>query len=772
MRINSVQIGALSAVADKSTPDAPQASEAQRAARQVWATVAILTLLYCANVAALMHLDAGVISPFYLPDEAEYALVGRNLLTFHVFRYEGLFPVLIPPLYPFVVAIGQALTASGVSMLSMSMLNHVIMEAVIFPSYALARSLRVARVPAILIALIAAWTPNMWEAGHYLAEVIYYPLFVTSCVAIIAYFQRPSVNRAILTGALLGLALLAKNSGAALVLAWGLTNISALVIAIAQDKPRVRDFIRSASCRAFLLWPAIGAGVTALLYGPWLLLRNASLQACAGCTSEANIFLQAIEHPSVLVRFFPLFTVDLFLSVGVLVLPLSLLGWFSALHRPSEMSKVSIQILFVGLVMVIVVLMTATYSGYTMGQLRERHLFLLTPLLLALADRGLESVRSLPVWKLIASFTLVSLAQAGIFFLLGFTGPSADSTPSTYLVNVPWVYGLGFWVTRLAKESSHTDWDVQAFFLGVAGVAVAFQVLWLIKPRLRAMVLLGATFVMFVTAFLPVVTTLNILEISNQMDPYGGNGALSQWLISKIGSGQTVVFMGCDPLSPCSGQRSALNTDATTYGYGEKYIELYYAEVAGMYRMIPVPDPQALPSIEAKEHAAYLLSPVALTGLPEMSHFGAIRLYDLHEYRAHPSTAQAVSLSSSPGCYAENLQASQPPTTVRTGASFSVSVQVRNISSCVWSASGLERILVAYRWRSPSGDIIGSFKNGPSPLPHDLAPGQAVELTIPVVAPAISGAAVLGIDMVTFQGAGAFEEEGGTPLRLPVNVTG
>ncbi len=230
MRANPFSIGRRSAVADRQEPDATATGKTRIGPRSVWTTLGILTLLYGVNVFSLMRLDMGVIYPYYLPDEAEYALVGQNLLTQHAFRYQGLFPTLIPPLYPLLVALERLLTAHSLSTFPMSLLNHLIMEAVIFPAYALARRLGVSRALAILVAVAAAWVSGMWEASHYLAEIIYYPLFVTACVAIIAYFQRPTPRCALLTGALLGLALLTKNTGAALVLAWALANIGMLVL--------------------------------------------------------------------------------------------------------------------------------------------------------------------------------------------------------------------------------------------------------------------------------------------------------------------------------------------------------------------------------------------------------------------------------------------------------------------------------------------------------------------------------------------------------------
>lgn len=765
MRANSFSISRRSAVASHPAPGATATGKTQSATQHIWATITILALLYGMNVFTLMRLDTGAMYPYYLPDEAEYALVGQNLLTLHAFQYHGLFPLLIPPLYPIIVAIGRLLSANSLSTFPVSLLNHLIMEAVIFPAYALARRLQIARLPAILIALVVAWTPFMWEASHYLAEVLYYPLFVTSCVTILTYFQRPSLARALLTGATLSLALLTKNTGAALVLAWGLANLSMLLMNVVNDKPSAWNFLRSASFRSYLLWPALSVGVIALLYGPWLILRSASLQSCAACAGETSVVAQAIEHPGVLAHFLPFYLVDLFLRRGVLALPLALLGWRSLFRSSSRLSAQRAQTLFIGLIIVVVILMAATYSGYTMGEVRERHLFVLTPLLLALIIRGLESMRSQPRWKLALGATLIGLAQVAIFLQMGFS--------SVDFLDTPWIYGLGFWMTDIRDVEATMAWDAHSFILGLIIVVLASQLLWLVKPSSRATVLLGASFIMAIAMFVPGLAALSAMNTYNRTVPYGGSGVFSQWLIAHIGPNQTLAFVGCDPLSLCATQPSVLKTDAVTYGFGINYWELYYAEVAGMYNMIPVPEIQALPSVVASAHAAYLLSPVALTGLPEMGHFGIIRLYDLRAYRANPHAAPTVAFAPALGCYAENLRAtSPPPTSARSGAALTLSIQVRNISACVWSANGQERILLAYRWRTPAGAVIGSFISPPVALPHDLAPGQTVELTIPVVAPPTAGAAVLELDLATFQGAGAFEEEGGTPLHLPMTITG
>ncbi len=130
--------------------------------------------------------------------------------------------------------------------------------------------------------------------------------------------------------------------------------------------------------------------------------------------------------------------------------------------------------------------MTTIYTGYTMSQLRERHLFVLTPLLLTLAIRGVGNLRDQPVWKLIAGFGLVSLAQIGILILAGYMNEVLTKSPWTFVVNVPWVYGLGFWVTTWLWSERDVGWDARSFIIGLIVFAHRQPTLWLITTIHRA----------------------------------------------------------------------------------------------------------------------------------------------------------------------------------------------------------------------------------------------------------------------------------------------
>ena len=728
-----------------------------------WGTVLGLVPLYVASALLILGLDMGSIHPFYLPDEAQFAVVGQNLLTLHAFRYEGQFPLLVPPLYPMVVALGRALTGGGASTSVVAVLNHFIMCAVIFPSYALARQLRLSRAAALLIALAATWVPNMWEASHYMAEVVYYPLFVASCLVIVAYFQRPTAWRAIVAGGALGPALLTKNTAAAPLLAWGLASGVMLARAVLRDRPAPREALRWAPLRAYALWPALGAGVVGLISAPWLLLRRASLAGCgAACGGEASVFQQALKHPMTLASYLPLYASDLFLSVGVLSLPLALLGCYRLARRGSETTLAHAA--FLGLNVVTVITMTALFSGFTTQQLRERHMFVLTPVLLALAGCGLPLLRALPAWKLIGVFGFASLAQVALLLALNFTiGPT--------LVNAPWAYGLGYLATSYRGVTAPLNWDATSFMLGLVVLALAFQGVWLFRPAWRSTILFAMTCAMMFATFLPVLNTINALETFDQTDRYAGMGALSDWLVSTIGPGKTLLFYGCDPLSTCSRQRPSTHIDALLFGFGQNHLDIYYAEAAGMYEMAPVTDLSDLAAVEASEQANYLLSPIALVGLPEVGHFGIIQLYDLRGYRANLASSPPVSVSTSVGCYAEALRPLHLPTSAPANTTIAIQVLAHNISPCVWSEAGADRVWISYRWRAtPGGRLIGPFVNAPAALPSNVAPGKSVTANLTITTPPTSGPVVLEIDMVVFPGAGSFEQEGGTPAQIPMTI--
>src|ERR1700674_3365141 len=106
-------------------------------------------------------------------------------------------------------------------------------------------------------------------------------------------------------------------------------------------------------------------------------------------------------------------------------------------------------------------------------------------------------------------------------------------------------------------------------------------------------------------------------------------------------------------------------------------------------------------------------------------------------------------------------------------ASPSYRVAVENIGAAVWSARGEAGTgrgagrLGLHLLRADETEVAWDFAF--AVLPHDLAPGERVELTLDIEVPGQPGAYVVELDLV-LEGIGWFEEAGGSTLRLPLSV--
>jgi SAM-dependent methyltransferase len=104
-------------------------------------------------------------------------------------------------------------------------------------------------------------------------------------------------------------------------------------------------------------------------------------------------------------------------------------------------------------------------------------------------------------------------------------------------------------------------------------------------------------------------------------------------------------------------------------------------------------------------------------------------------------------------------------TELPVGGSGTVTARVTNQSESVWPAGSMVKL--ANHWYRDAGVV--TWDDGRADLPHDVAPGESVELTLPVNAPTAAGEYRLELDMV--QEFVAWWSESGThPVSREIRV--
>jgi len=123
--------------------------------------------------------------------------------------------------------------------------------------------------------------------------------------------------------------------------------------------------------------------------------------------------------------------------------------------------------------------------------------------------------------------------------------------------------------------------------------------------------------------------------------------------------------------------------------------------------------------------------------------------------------------------YRANILVTEAPVLMKAGTKETLKVRVKNGGNTVWLASAsqgwINIVTLGDRWLTADESSVVNDMDSRAVLPHDLSPGEEVELTLTVTAPRVPGDYVLELDMV-HEGVTWFYEQGSRTLRWQVKV--
>ena len=126
------------------------------------------------------------------------------------------------------------------------------------------------------------------------------------------------------------------------------------------------------------------------------------------------------------------------------------------------------------------------------------------------------------------------------------------------------------------------------------------------------------------------------------------------------------------------------------------------------------------------------------------------------------------------GACRARLSIDAPALSLDANQEVAIKVSVENTSQYSWAAlpdvRGRHRINLANRWLDEAGELLRR-DDSRCPLPHDVAPGEQVDLMLGVNAPAFDGHYQLEFDLVQ-ENVGWFGERESPTLRVPCYVSG
>ena len=104
----------------------------------------------------------------------------------------------------------------------------------------------------------------------------------------------------------------------------------------------------------------------------------------------------------------------------------------------------------------------------------------------------------------------------------------------------------------------------------------------------------------------------------------------------------------------------------------------------------------------------------------------------------------------------------------RAGVASRARLRFENAGSAPWRSRGKEGVQLSYHWLDSLGNAI-VWDGARTPLPGVVAPGESVELDLPLLGPRPPGSYRVAFDLVE-EFRFWFAELGSTPLDLPVRV--
>ena len=121
-----------------------------------------------------------------------------------------------------------------------------------------------------------------------------------------------------------------------------------------------------------------------------------------------------------------------------------------------------------------------------------------------------------------------------------------------------------------------------------------------------------------------------------------------------------------------------------------------------------------------------------------------------------------------PEAWVASLECQKEPPLYECGNRYLLTVMVRNASNAVWHFAERQPVMLGNHWLHPNFEVL-RLNDGRTILPNDLAPGQAVELSLEVNTPPHPGAYVLELDLVQ-EGVSWFKDKGSPTAQIPVEV--
>ncbi|MDA0164751.1 hypothetical protein OM076_31070 [Solirubrobacter ginsenosidimutans] len=408
-----------------------------------------LTAAYLALVALYVAYSWTRATPFGFVDELVYGKLAQNLAHGQGLSYEGLSVTAYKTIYPFVIAPAWALFSDPDRAYHAALvINALLMPAVMFPAYAIAR--RVATPGwALVAAIAAAVAPAMAWSSLLMTEALAYPLAGLALFATVRTIARPGPA----TGIQALLACVAAATARSQLLALLVVLALAVMLDIARHGGDARARLREHRVLVALLGAGVAVALVLILGGyRESLIGNYSADVGRG-SPLGDVLTYLPRYVTVL-------------AVSSLLMPLIALGAL-ATKRDAWRDPALGPVLVVATTAAVTFLLVGAWASATISpELRERYVFYPVPVLVALwvalpgrasARRVLVVAAILTAWLLPVFPGLYGDASAE---WVGYTLNSLVQSLPVNLIWPAWLPGADFklWAVAAAVMGVLTWW--------------------------------------------------------------------------------------------------------------------------------------------------------------------------------------------------------------------------------------------------------------------------------------------------------------------------
>lgn len=126
---------------------------------------------------------------------------------------------------------------------------------------------------------------------------------------------------------------------------------------------------------------------------------------------------------------------------------------------------------------------------------------------------------------------------------------------------------------------------------------------------------------------------------------------------------------------------------------------------------------------------------------------GVLALATVYTYVTHPLLRLRLTGENDRSWYNYHLQQGSIPS-ISVGDVVTVPVSLTNMGPMPWNAQRVPKVHLSYHWKSPGSEFYAVFDGPRTALPHDVGPGESVQVEAIVEAPRKAGTYVLEWDLV------------------------